>query len=82
MYVYSGPLFRKGFGTIGGNQVRVPTHLYKLVYDEASGRAWAHVLPNRADARIERPMNYAQFFEETGLNLLDGLPVAGSVTER
>jgi endonuclease G len=36
------------------------------------------VLPN-AEARIEKPMDYATFVKITGLNLLGNLPVYGSV---
>lgn len=79
VYVYTGPLFATGFTTIGKGRVWVPTHLYKLVYDEASRRAWAYVLPNTADARVQRPMDYADFVKVTGLDLLAQLPVTGSV---
>ena len=71
-------LFDPGHTTIGDNKVWVPTRLFKLVYDDSSKRAWAYVLPN-AEARIERPMDYATFVKTTGLNLLDNLPVYGSV---
>lgn len=74
VYVYSGPIFEEGFRTIGSNKVWVPTHLFKLVYDEARGRAWAHVLPNTATARISAPMSYSQFVSTTGRRFLDGLP--------
>ena len=51
---------------------------FKLVYDASSKRAWAYVLPN-AETRIERPMDYETFVKTTGLNLLENLPVSGSV---
>ena len=79
VFVYTGPLFAKGFATIGEGRVWVPTHLYKLVYDEDSRRAWAYVLPNTADAQVERPMDYADFVKVTGLDLLAQIPVNGSV---
>ncbi|WP_026144881.1 DNA/RNA non-specific endonuclease [Pseudomonas asplenii] len=80
VYVFTGPLFDEGHGTVGDNQVWVPTRLFKLVYDSASGRAWAYVLPN-AETRIERPMDYATFVKTTGLRLLDSLPVSGSLAK-
>lgn len=77
VFVFTGPIFDEGHGTIGKNKVWVPTRLFKLVYDEGSGRAWAFVLPN-AKSRVERPIDYATFVRETGLRLLDGLRVTGS----
>ncbi len=72
VYVFSGPLFQdqERTQTIGKNRVWVPTHLFKMVYDEASGRSWAYVLPNSANARIEAPMDYASFVQATGWNVL------------
>lgn len=82
VYVYTGPLFQEGHHTIGASRVWVPTHLYKLVYDETSRRAWAYVLPNAADVRVERPVDYRTFVKMTGLPLLANLPVVGSVGGR
>ena len=70
VFVYSGPMFVGQPRTIGRNKVWVPTHLFKLVYDEASGRSWAYILPNTADARIEAPMDYPSFVKRTGWSLL------------
>ncbi|WP_439864578.1 DNA/RNA non-specific endonuclease [Pseudomonas antarctica] len=78
VFVFTGPLFDAGYGTIGDNKVWVPTRLFKLVYDASSKRAWAYVLPN-AETRIERPMDYETFVKTTGLKLLGNLPVTGSV---
>ena len=78
VFVFTGPIFDEGHGTIGDDQVWVPTRLFKLVYDVSSKRAWAYVLPN-AETRIEKPMDYETFVKTTGLKLLDNLPVSGSV---
>jgi endonuclease G len=78
VYVFTGPIFDAGHGTVGSNQVWVPTRLFKLVYDAASQRAWAYVLPN-AETQIQKPMDYATFVNSTGLKLLGNLPVTGSV---
>lgn len=78
VFVFTGPLFDSGHGTVGDNKVWVPTRLFKLVYDASSKRAWAYVLPN-AETRIEKPMDYDAFVKSTGLNLLGNLPVTGSV---
>ena len=81
VFVFTGPLFDPGHETIGRNRVWVPTRIYKLVYDQATLRAWAHVLPNTSDARLGKPMDYAGFVRETGLDLLKGVQVRGSVEQ-
>lgn len=70
VFVFSGPVFRGQPRSVGPGRVWVPSHLFKLVYDEASGRSWAYVLPNTADARVEAPMDYAEFVRQTGWRLL------------
>ena len=79
VFVYTGPIFAQGFTTIGQNHVWVPTHLYKLVYDESSHRAWAYIQPNGPVERVERPVDYKTFVKTTGLALLGNNPVEGSV---
>jgi endonuclease G, mitochondrial len=79
VYVFTGALHEGQTQTVGRSAVWIPSHLFKLVYDEAQQRAWAHVLPNRADAAITRPMDYASFVQRTQWALLDGLPVKGSL---
>ena len=46
VFVVTGPVFDQSSTTIGANQVRVPSYIYQLVYDEQTGRAWAHWQPN------------------------------------
>jgi len=71
VFVFSGPLF---FGsqpkTIGPNKVWVPTHLFKFVYDESTGKAWAHIIPNTADAKLGKPIGYQEFVKVTGWRFL------------
>lgn len=79
VYVYTGPLFGHPVQTIGANAVWVPDRLFKLVYDPASRRAWAYVLPNDAEARVHAPLSYGDFTREAGWNLLEGLmPLTGA----
>ena len=78
VFVFTGPLFDSNHQTIGENKVWVPNRLFKLVYDETSHRSWAYILPN-AETKVERPVDYATFVQQTGLPLLSGLPVSGSV---
>lgn len=71
VFVFTGPLFLEQTPkTIGPGRVWVPSHLFKLVYDEVENRAWAHVLPNSADARLGAPMGYSAFVAKTGWKLL------------
>jgi endonuclease G len=55
VFVFSGPLFRGEVKKIGPNNVWVPSHIFKLVYDQSSGRSWAHIVANTAEARLEAP---------------------------
>ena len=80
VFVFTGPLFDAGHETIGRNKVWVPTRIFKLVYDQATGRAWAHVLPNTAEARIGKPIDYPSFVRETGWELLPGIDTRSTAT--
>ena len=73
VFVYTGPLFEQQAQTIGRNHVWVPSHLFKLVFDEQQQRAWAWVLPNDDSAQLGAPMTYAHFVERTGRNFLPQL---------
>jgi endonuclease G len=79
LYVFSGPLFDQGYQTIGRDRIWVPTRLYKLVYDEARGRAWAYILDNTATAQIDPPISYQEFVKVTGLRLLRSVPEPASL---
>lgn len=71
VFVLSGPLFSNpNPEKIGQSQVWVPSHLFKLVYDPNTQKAWAHVLPNTDDAVAGPPMSYSSFVAQTGLKLL------------
>ncbi|WP_077035655.1 DNA/RNA non-specific endonuclease [Pelomonas sp. KK5] len=72
VYVFSGPLFRGPLRTIGPDRVWVPSHLFKLVYDERAGRAWAFIVANGPDERLGAPVGYEDFVRETGWRLLQG----------
>lgn len=75
VFVYTGALYEGPPLTIGTNGVHVPSHLFKLVYDTTTQRAWAYVLPNSADAQLGRPLDYASFVARTRWDVLAGLPV-------
>jgi DNA/RNA endonuclease G (NUC1) len=78
VFVFTGPLFEPGHDTVGRGKVWVPTHLFKLVYDVSSGRAWAYVLPN-AETEIQAPMDYQAFVARTRLPLLRNARITGGI---
>ena len=77
VYVITGPVFGPSPATIGANRVWVPTHLFKLVYDPATGRAWAHWIANTDAARAGKPISYAELVRRTGIEFLPR-PAAGA----
>lgn len=78
VFVYTGPLFvNRPVATVGKGRVWVPSHLFKLVYDETTHRSWAYILPNTDDARMSPPVSYEAFVRATGYQFLRGLPLVG-----
>lgn len=72
VYVITGPVFDDSAETIGPGRVRVPRYLFKLVYDSAEDRAWAHWLENTGHARVGRPIAYEELVRRTGIEFLPG----------
>jgi endonuclease G len=72
VYVITGPVYVRSRKTVGENRVRVPDYVFKLVYDEASQKAWAHWHANRDDARAGRPISYQELVKRTGIEFLPG----------
>lgn len=72
VYVITGPVFAADTGSVGSNQVRVPSFLYKLVYDAQSQRAWAHWQANDDAARVTQPISYEELVRRTGIEFLPG----------
>lgn len=70
VYVFTGPVFKAESGTIGDGQVRVPSHLYKLVYDATTHRAWAHWQANDDAERVSKPISYEELVQRTGIQFL------------
>lgn len=56
-----------------GRGVTVPSHLFKLVYDPNSGRAWAHWIENTDSATVSKPITYEQLIKLTGIEFLPGI---------
>ncbi len=56
-----------------GVGVAVPSHLFKLVYDPNTQRAWAHWLENTDWARVSAPISYDELVRRTGIEFLPGV---------
>lgn len=72
VYIITGPVYSRTSKSIGANRVRVPDYIFKLVYDEAKQKAWAHWHPNRDDARRSHPISYQELVRRTGIQFLPG----------
>ena len=70
VFVITGPVFDGTPQTIGADHVWVPQHLFKLVYDPSTHRAWARWLDNTNDARAGRPISYEELVRRTGIEFL------------
>lgn len=75
VYVITGPVFASESRSIGAGQVRVPTHLYKLVYDASTQRAWAHWQENASHAKAGPPISYGELERRIGIELLPGVEI-------
>jgi len=78
VYVITGPVFTEDAATVGANHVRVPSFLYKLVYDAQSQRAWAHWQANDDAARVSQPISYEELVRRTGIEFLPGTALQSS----
>ena len=72
VYVFTGPVYESPLRTLGPNRVWIPKYLYKLVYDPAANRAWAHWIENADTARAGRPISYEELVKRTGIAFLAG----------
>lgn len=73
VFVITGPVYSSGNSqSIGAGKVRVPDYIFKLVYDEAGHRAWAHWHRNSDDEHGGQPISYREFVKRTGIEFLPG----------
>lgn len=72
VFVITGPVFDGTPATIGSNKVWIPQHLFKLVYDPDTNRAWAHWLDNTDEAKVGNPIRYEVLVRRTGIEFLPG----------
>ncbi len=70
IYIFTGPVYAQRPETIGPGKVAVPSHVFKLVHDPATGRSWAHWQQNSPDAQAGAPISYEELVRRTGLKLL------------
>lgn len=63
-------MFTAASPTIGDNAVKVPTYLYKLVYDASIQRAWAYWQANREGEQVSPPISYQELVKRTGIDFL------------
>lgn len=75
VYVITGPVFTAHSPSIGSNGVRAPTYLYKLVYDESTGKSWAHWQENKEGERVSAPISYEELVKRTGIEFLPSVPL-------
>lgn len=73
VFVITGPVYSSGNSpSIGAGKVRVPDYIFKLVYDEAGHRAWAHWHRNSDDEHGGLPISYRELVKRTGIEFLPG----------
>lgn len=73
VYVITGPVYVPSIAEsprIGLGQVRVPKYLFKLVYDEHRGTAWAHWQENADSTKASAPISHGELVKRTGISFL------------
>lgn len=76
VFVITGPVFTDAGPRIGASGVKVPTYLYKLVYDATTQRSWAHWQQNREGEIAGPPISNPELVRRTGVEFLPGMAVA------
>jgi endonuclease G len=78
LYIYTGPVYSESFKTIGANQVAVPNHLYKIIFDPEHGGAIAFIMPNqqlKSSDMQKYIVSVREIETRTGLDFLNTLPI-------
>ena len=79
VYVFTGPVYRGQIATIGKNQVPVPSHLWKVVYDPTNEEAIAYLIDHK-NLYTRDLDNYVASIDDieaiTGLDLLSQITLA------
>jgi endonuclease G len=82
LYIYTGPIYDEppdALETIGDNEVAIPTHLYKIIYDPKRKEAIAFLMPNEELETKNMPqylVSVDKVEKETGLDFLSALNLA------
>lgn len=77
IWVVTGTVFEDGYLTIGNN-VGVPTHMWKVIYDASAPKAIAFYFPNEKISRSELPslaISVRELENITGIDFHPRLPV-------
>lgn len=72
VFVITGPVFTNE-ETTPSNRVKVPSQLFKLVYDIEKQEAWAHWHDNAIDVKAGLPISYIELKRRIGIELLPGI---------
>jgi len=70
VYVFTGPWYSGSEQAIGYGKVKVPSVIWKLVYDAQTGRSWAHWSENIDGERVKPLISLQEFTARTGLELV------------
>jgi endonuclease G len=77
LYIYTGPIFKEDeIDTIGNNQVCIPTHVFKIIFDPQKVESIAFIMPNEPlnPSEMENYIVTIRDVEElTGLDFLKSL---------
>lgn len=73
VFIISGVVFGQNPEKKGRNGVWVPSHLYKVVFDPSTKKAWAYILENKDLPQSLKPMPYEQAVRQMGVDFLQGL---------
>lgn len=81
IYVITGPVYAPSIAespSIGRGQVRVPKYLFKLVYDEQKGKAWAYWQENADATKASPPISYGELVKRTGISFFPSFSEVGT----
>jgi len=70
VYVFTGPWYSGSEQAIGYGKVKIPSVIWKLVYDAQTGRSWVHWSENIDGERVKEPISLQEFTARTGLELV------------
>jgi len=77
LYIYTGPIYvGDEVDIIGANEVAIPTHIYKIIFDPKKVEAIAFIMPNEPLNNSDMPdyiVTIRDVEEQTGLDFLNSL---------